>query len=71
MRWISEYLKYEQACRELAGKLNKPEDKRALELMAAGWAARAAERKRKIDKQISFLESLNSSISQSNDAMTF
>jgi len=37
-------------CRDLAGKLARPDDRRALELMAAGWAARAAERKRKIDK---------------------
>jgi hypothetical protein len=50
MRWVTEYLRCEQVCRDLAGKLAKPDDKRALELMAAGWAARAAERKRKIDK---------------------
>lgn len=51
MRWVTEYLRCEQACRDLAGKLTKPDDKRALELMAAGWAARAAERKRAIDHQ--------------------
>lgn len=54
MRWVVEYLRCEQACRDLVGKLSKPDDKRALELMAAGWAARAAERIRKIDKEISF-----------------
>ena len=59
MRWVTEYLRYEQVCRDLAGKLARPDDRRALELMAAGWAARAAERKRKIDrskidKKISF-----------------
>lgn len=48
MRWITEYLRCEQVCRDLAGKLTKPDDKLALELMALGWAARAAERKRAI-----------------------
>ena len=55
MRWVTEYLRCEEACRDLADKLTKPDDKRALELMAAGWAARAAERERKIDKKISAL----------------
>jgi hypothetical protein len=50
MRWVTEYLRYEQACRDLASILTKPDDKRALELMATGWAARAAERKRKIGR---------------------
>jgi hypothetical protein len=50
MRWVTEYLRCEQVCRDLAGKLARPDDKRALELMAAGWAARAVERKRKLDK---------------------
>lgn len=54
MRWVTEYLRCEQVCRDLADKLARPDDKFALELMAAGWAARAAERKRKIDKKISF-----------------
>jgi hypothetical protein len=53
MRWVTEYLRCEQACRDLAGILTKPDDKRALELMATGWAARAAERKRAIDDQSS------------------
>jgi hypothetical protein len=51
MRWVTEYLRCEEACRDLVDKLTTPEDKRALELMAAGWAARAADRKRKIDKR--------------------
>lgn len=53
MRWVTEYLRCEQVCRDLAGKLTRPDDKRALELMAAGWAARAAERQRKISKKFS------------------
>lgn len=57
MRWVMEYLRCEQACRDLASKLSKPDDKRALELMAAGWAARAAERKRRIAKEISSVAS--------------
>ena len=54
MRWVAEYLRCEQVCRDLAGKLARPDDKLALELMAAGWAARAAERKRKIANKTSF-----------------
>lgn len=54
MRWVTEYLRCEQVCRDLAGKLARPDDKLALELMAAGWAARAAERKRKIDNKAGF-----------------
>lgn len=50
MRLVAEYLRCEEACRDLADKLTKPNDKRALELMAVGWAARAADRKREIDK---------------------
>ena len=51
MRWVTEYLRCEQACRDLAGKMTKPDDKRALELMASAWAKRAAERKRAIDSR--------------------
>ena len=51
MRWVTEYLRCEEACRDLANILTKPDDKRALELMALGWAARAAERKSAIDRQ--------------------
>lgn len=51
MRWITEYLRCEQACRDLAGKVTKPDDRRALELMASAWATRAAERKRAIDNR--------------------
>lgn len=34
MKWVNDYLRYEQACRDLASILTKPDDKRALELMA-------------------------------------
>lgn len=60
MRWVTEYLRCEEACRNLAERLTKPDDKRALELMAAGWAARAAARKHKIEKKISLLSCLSS-----------
>lgn len=53
MRWVAEYLRCEQACRDLAGKVTKPDDKRALELMASAWATRAAERKRAINNRSS------------------
>ena len=52
MRWVTEYLRCEQACLDLAGKLTKPQDKRALELMAAAWAARATDRIRAIDQLV-------------------
>ena len=48
MRLVIECLRCERACRDLAAELTNPNDKRALELMAAGWARRAAERLRKI-----------------------
>lgn len=49
MRLVIECLRCERACRDLAAQLTNPSDKRALELMAAGWARRAAERLRKIN----------------------
>lgn len=49
MRLVVESLRCERACRALAAKLTNPNDKRALELMAAGWARRAAERLRKME----------------------
>jgi hypothetical protein len=49
MRLVIECLRCERACRNLAAELKNPNDKRALELMAAGWARRAAERLRKIN----------------------
>ena len=51
MHLVVECLRCERACRELAAKLTKPDDKRALELMATGWARRAAERIRKIERE--------------------
>jgi hypothetical protein len=50
MRLVVECLRCERACRDLAAELTNPNDKRALELMAAGWARRAAERLRKIEE---------------------
>lgn len=51
MRLIIECLRCERACRDLAAELTNPNDKRALELMAAGWARRAAERLRKLEPE--------------------
>ena len=48
MHLVIECLRCERACRNLAAELTNPNDKRALELMASGWARRAAERLRKI-----------------------
>jgi hypothetical protein len=44
MRTVAEYRKFAMECRELAAKLKDPRDKRALELMAAGWEKVALER---------------------------
>jgi|GEM_PF-2489714 len=44
MRTVAEYRKYADDCRELAAKLRDPEDRRALELMAAAWDKVAKER---------------------------
>lgn len=49
MHLVIECLRCERACRDLAAELKNPNDKRALELMASGWARRAAERLRKIN----------------------
>lgn len=49
MRLVIECLRCERACRKLAAELKNPNDRRALELMASGWAKRAAERLCKID----------------------
>lgn len=51
MHLIIECLRCERACRDLAAELTNPNDKRALELMAAGWARRAAERLRKLERE--------------------
>ena len=51
MHLIIECLRCERACRDLAAELTNPNDKRALELLAAGWARRAAERLRKLERE--------------------
>jgi len=56
MRLVIECLRWERACRDLAAALTNPNDKRALELMAAGWARRAAERLRKIEVDAGLFE---------------
>lgn len=52
MRTLQEYLEYERECRRLAGKLARPDDGRALELVASAWAAMAAEGKAKLVPEI-------------------
>jgi len=56
MRLVIECLRCERACRNLAALLTNPNDKRALELMASGWARRAAERLRKIEADAGLFE---------------
>ena len=51
MHLVIECLRCERACRNLAAELTNPNDKRALELLASGWARRAAERLRKLESE--------------------
>jgi hypothetical protein len=44
MKSAAEYRKFAEECRDLAGKLSQPEDKRAVLLMAAAWEKVANER---------------------------
>jgi hypothetical protein len=44
MKTIAEYRKFAEDCRALAAKLTDPDDKRAVELMAAAWNKVANER---------------------------
>jgi hypothetical protein len=46
MRTVAEYRSFAVECRKLAAVLNKPEDKRAMEVMAAAWEKIASERER-------------------------
>ena len=48
MRTVEEYLEYERDCRRLAQKLTRPDDRRALEMMASAWAKLAADSKAKL-----------------------
>jgi len=50
MRTVEEYLEYEGECRRLAEKTTRPEDKRALEVMAAAWARLVASQKAQMMK---------------------
>jgi hypothetical protein len=44
MKTVAEYRKFAEDCRALAAKLIDPQDKRAVELMAAAWNKVANER---------------------------
>jgi hypothetical protein len=44
VRTVAEYRKFAEDCRQLAAKLSDPQDRLALELMAAGWEKVANER---------------------------
>jgi hypothetical protein len=68
MGLIIECLRCERACRDLAAKLTNPNDKRALELMAAGWARQAAERLRKLEKDAGVTGTIVRAISEAQAA---
>lgn len=48
MRWVAKYRRFAEECRQLAAALTKPNDQRALELMAQGWDRSADEREGKL-----------------------
>jgi hypothetical protein len=50
MKTVAEYRKFAEDCRELGSKLRNPDDKRALELMAAAWDKIANEREALLKK---------------------
>jgi hypothetical protein len=49
MHLVTKYRQFEQACRSMAAKVTKPDDKKALDLLAGVWATLAAERLRKLE----------------------
>ena len=52
MKTVAEYRMYAEGCRKLAAKVERPEDKQALELMARAWELVANEREAVLLKQI-------------------
>jgi hypothetical protein len=50
VKTVAEYRKFAEDSRELAAKLNTPDDKRALELMAAAWDKVANQREVQLGK---------------------
>ena len=53
MRTVQEYREYAEGCRALAAKLTDPQDKVALELMAAAWDKAAEDREMALTKKTS------------------
>ena len=49
MQLLTKYRQFEQACRSMAAKVTKTDDKKSLELLAGVWATLAAERLRKLE----------------------
>ena len=48
MRTVAEYRSYAEECRQLAETLTRPEDQKAVLLVASAWEKVAAEREQKI-----------------------
>jgi hypothetical protein len=46
MRTVAEFRKHAEECREMAKKLSREDDKKAMELMAAAWEKVANDRER-------------------------
>jgi hypothetical protein len=44
VRLVARYRQFAEECRQLAGKLNDAEDRRAIEMMAMAWEKIADER---------------------------
>ena len=48
MKTVNEYREFAAMCRDLAAKLSDAEDRKAVELMAAGWDKVANEREARL-----------------------
>jgi hypothetical protein len=48
MRTVAEFRKHAEECREMARKLTREDDKKALELMAKAWEKAANAREREL-----------------------
>ena len=46
MRTVAEFRKHAEECREMAAKLTREDDKKAMELMAKAWEKAANDRER-------------------------
>jgi hypothetical protein len=51
MKTVAEYRHYAEQCRKLAAEMSKPEDKKAVQVMAAAWEKVADQREAALRKE--------------------